>query len=88
MKKSTGIILAITAGALFATTAMTAQAGHHHKSHTKGSMVKCEGGNACKGKSVCRSASNACQGKNSCKGKGVGMVKNQKMCKKMGGHVA
>lgn len=32
--------------------------------------VKCEGVNACKGKSACSTATNACQGQNSCKGKG------------------
>jgi len=32
--------------------------------------VKCEGVNACKGKSSCATAKNACSGQNSCKGQG------------------
>lgn len=31
----------------------------------------CVGGNACKGKSACKTASNACAGQNACKGKGM-----------------
>lgn len=36
--------------------------------------VKCEGVNACKGKSACSTAKNACQGQNSCKGEGYLML--------------
>jgi hypothetical protein len=32
--------------------------------------IKCEGANACKGKSACATAKNACAGQNSCKGEG------------------
>jgi hypothetical protein len=32
--------------------------------------VKCEGANACKGKSACATAKNSCAGQNSCKGQG------------------
>ena len=32
--------------------------------------VKCEGANACKGKSACATPTNSCAGQNSCKGKG------------------
>lgn len=32
--------------------------------------VKCEGANACKGKSSCATAKNSCAGQNSCKGQG------------------
>jgi len=32
--------------------------------------VKCEGVNACKGKSACATATSACAGQNACKGKG------------------
>jgi hypothetical protein len=31
----------------------------------------CVGGNACKGKSACKTASNGCAGQNACKGKGM-----------------
>ena len=43
----------------------------HHEGEAK---VKCEGVNACKGKTACKSAGNACAGKNACKGKGFLMV--------------
>jgi hypothetical protein len=33
--------------------------------------MKCEGVNACKGKSECSTAHNECAGKNSCAGKGM-----------------
>jgi hypothetical protein len=36
--------------------------------------VKCEGVNACKGKSACGTATNACQGQNKCKGEGYLML--------------
>ena len=32
--------------------------------------IKCEGVNACKGKSACATAQNSCQGQNACKGHG------------------
>ena len=32
--------------------------------------VQCEGVNACKGQSSCKTAHNACKGQNSCKGQG------------------
>jgi hypothetical protein len=32
--------------------------------------MHCEGANACKGQSACKSAHNACKGQNSCKGQG------------------
>lgn len=32
--------------------------------------VKCEGVNACKGKSACATAKNGCAGQNTCKGQG------------------
>jgi hypothetical protein len=31
----------------------------------------CVGGNACKGKSACKTATNACGGQNGCKGQGM-----------------
>lgn len=40
--------------------------------------IKCEGGNACKGKSECHTATNACAGQNSCKGTGyVSLTKTE-----------
>jgi len=66
MRKRT--LLATAAAALFtAGVAGEAAAGHHEKGDD---MVKCEGVNACKGKSRCATAENDCAGHNSCKGKG------------------
>jgi hypothetical protein len=36
--------------------------------------VKCEGVNACKGKSACATATNSCAGQNACKGHGYLML--------------
>jgi hypothetical protein len=64
--KTRSMILASAAATLFAAGvgggADTASAGHHE--------VKCEGVNACKGKSDCKTATSDCAGYNSCKGKG------------------
>ena len=40
-------------------------------------QVKCEGVNACKGESACKTASSECAGTNSCKGKGFVMMTPQ-----------
>ncbi len=42
--------------------------------------VKCDGGNACKGKGACSGAGHDCSGKNACKGKGWTMAKSEKAC--------
>ena len=40
--------------------------------------IKCEGGNACKGKSECHTATHACAGQNKCKGTGfVSLTKTE-----------
>lgn len=36
--------------------------------------VKCDGGNSCKGKSACHTATSSCAGQNSCKGQGYVML--------------
>ena len=60
--KSTGIALATAAALLFGSVAVTTAQAEDAK-------VKCQGGNSCKGKSACQTATSACQGQNSCKGK-------------------
>jgi hypothetical protein len=56
-------MLAAAAAILFAATPpLDAQAAE--------AKIKCEGGNACRGKSECHTAANACAGQNACKGKG------------------
>lgn len=66
-RKSSGFALAAAAAVLFSSTpAMNALAAD--------AKIKCEGGNACKGKSECSTATNACAGQNGCKGKGYVML--------------
>ncbi len=49
------------------------------------SQVKCVGGNACKGQSLCQSAESGCKGQNACKGKGYVMTPTAKECIAAGG---
>ncbi len=65
--RNSGALLASAAALLFATTpALEAVAAD--------AKIRCDGGNACKGKSECSTATNACAGQNSCKGKGYVML--------------
>ena len=64
--KTTGILMAATAAALFSTAGIV-NAGETSKGSDH---VKCSGVNACKGMSDCATASSACKGHNSCKGEG------------------
>lgn len=70
-RKRSGALLASAAAIVFASTpALDAVAAD--------AKIKCEGGNACKGKSECHTATNACAGQNSCKGKGyVSLTKDE-----------
>jgi len=68
--KTTGIALATTAALLFGSVAVT-------PAHAEDAKVKCQGANACKGKSACATATNSCQGQNSCKGKGYVMLSKE-----------
>ena len=67
-----GFVIATAAAALFvAGGAISAGAEHHEGGDAK---IKCEGANACKGKSACATDSNDCSGHNECKGKGFVML--------------
>lgn len=61
--KISGAAIATAAALLFGSVTTTVSAAEDAK-------VKCEGVNACKGKSACATATNACAGQNSCKGHG------------------
>jgi len=63
--KNSGVAVATAAAMLFGT-------GFASAALADGSDAKihCNGVNACKGQSACKSANNACKGQNSCKGKG------------------
>jgi len=65
--KTTGMALATAAALLFGSVVVTTV-------HAEDAKMKCQGGNACKGKSACSTATSACQGQNSCKGKGYVML--------------
>lgn len=62
-KSLSNVALATAAAMLFSTVPMASHAADTAK-------VKCDGGNSCKGKSDCSTATNGCAGQNSCKGKG------------------
>lgn len=66
-KTLSGLGLATAAALMFSAAPLTASAADAAK-------VKCEGANACKGKSACHTATSGCQGQNSCKGKGYLML--------------
>ena len=68
--KTTGMALATAAALLFGSVPVTTV-------HAEDAKMKCQGGNACKGKSACSTATSACQGQNSCKGKGYVMLSKE-----------
>ncbi len=63
MKKLTGFAAATAAAGMFAVIAAAPVAA-------QAANVKCEGVNACKGHSDCKSAGGSCKGLNACKGQG------------------
>ena len=65
MKNPTRAVMIATAAAMLFGTIAAAPV-----SAADEAKVKCEGANACKGKSACATAKNSCQGQNSCKGQG------------------
>ena len=68
-----GTVLAAAAAAAFALGVGNSALADHHETSEK---IHCEGVNACKGHSECKTAANECGGLNSCKGKGwVSMTK-------------
>ncbi|MCL5272655.1 MAG: hypothetical protein M1486_05040 [Gammaproteobacteria bacterium] len=77
----TGAVLAVGAASMFALAPAFAEEA------TSAPMVQCQGGNACKGQSTCKTADNACKGQNACKGKGV-VEMTKEDCDKAGGTVA
>jgi len=71
-KKLSGLALATAAAGLFATAVIPAAHADEHDS-----KIRCEGVNACMGKSACKTSTdscggpvNNCKGLNSCKGRG------------------
>ena len=79
----TGAMLATAVALIFAGNA--AYAADSTGSTAAASQVKCVGGNACKGQSLCQSAQSSCKGQNACKGKGYVMTPTAKECVAAGG---
>jgi len=71
-RKLSGVALAAAAALAFSTVAVTGASADEAK-------VKCEGVNACKGQSACKTANNDCKGHNACKGQGF-VELSQKDC--------
>jgi hypothetical protein len=78
-KKLVGATLAAAAALVFATVPVTSAFAD------TASTIQCNGGNACKGQSACKTASNACKGQNACKGKGFMMTPTANDCTQAGG---
>jgi hypothetical protein len=74
IKKLTGTAVALAAASMFAGAGITSAVA------AEGGKVECVGGNACKGKSECKTANNACKGQNACKGAGKTMAADEKAC--------
>ncbi len=81
-KKTTGILIASAAAALFLSGAVTARA----EDKAGGDQVTCSGINACKGQGSCAGGGHSCAGKNSCKGQG-NVKASAADCKAKGGKV-
>ena len=81
--KITGAMLATAVALMFAGNAV--QAADSPDSSAAASQIKCVGGNACKGQSLCQSANSSCKGSNACKGKGYVMTPTAKECVAAGG---
>jgi Spy/CpxP family protein refolding chaperone len=62
-KNLSGAAIATAAALLFSVAAVSTATADEAKMH-------CDGANACKGQSACKTAHNACKGQNSCKGTG------------------
>ena len=60
---TSGVALAAVAAVLFNVVSVSTAGATEAK-------VQCDGVNACKGQSACKTANNGCKGQNSCKGKG------------------
>lgn len=62
-KTVSGAAIATAAALLFSVASISTATADEAKIH-------CDGANACKGQSACKTAKNSCKGQNSCKGTG------------------
>ncbi|HVY06700.1 MAG TPA: hypothetical protein VHB46_12055 [Burkholderiales bacterium] len=81
-KKLLGMAVAASAAALFVAGCAN-MGGSSGGSEAK---VACNGGNACKGQSECKTGASSCKGQNACKGQGFVSLTPEE-CKKAGGRV-
>ena len=65
MRKTSGVVVAAAAAALFA-----AGVAGTNSARADDAKVHCVGLNACKGQGSCKQASHSCKGQNACKGQG------------------
>jgi uncharacterized membrane protein len=77
-RKMVSAVLATTAAALFATSAVVSTVNAEEV------KIKCYGTNACKGHSECKTSMNGCKGKNACKGKGFEAMTEAACIEKIG----
>ncbi len=82
ISKSSGILVATAAAAIFAAGSVTAA---DSGANAQKAEVQCFGANACKGQAACKTAQNECKGQNSCKGQGFVMAASAKACADQGG---
>jgi len=80
MQKTSGVVLAAAAAAMFAAGTMVAPTASF-----AADGVKCVGANSCKGHSACKTATSSCKGQNACKGQGWVSTKDAGECTTMGG---
>lgn len=87
MKKtrvSKGFVLASCTAALLSSTCVLA---NNSSASSSEMMVMCNGINACKGHSDCKTATSACKGMNQCKGTGWVFLSKEE-CLKKGGSIS
>lgn len=82
-KKLLGMAVAASAAALFVAGCSSMGGGSNAGTEAK---VVCNGGNACKGQSECKTGASSCKGQNACKGQGF-LTLTPEECKKAGGRV-
>jgi hypothetical protein len=82
IRKITGATLAATAAAMLLGGAVGLTS-----TPASADSVKCQGINACKGQSACKTASNACKGQNACKSQGWVPTASAEACTSQGGTV-
>jgi hypothetical protein len=82
MRKTSGVMIAGAAAALFAAGVVGSTTASADVA-----KVHCVGINACKGQGSCKQASHSCKGQNSCKGQGWSETDTKGECLLKGGMI-